>query len=315
MASSSDTRSTRVWLEDTHVALRRPRSAQETNERITFVLALDPRNKQGYDVLLFRPPAATGQKAKAVILYANNWHELEHNVRTRRPYLGVKCLDIHEFDRESLPSDNERVPDLLDKEPAAPRPQSEDSSDDNEPTQHYAPATEQEPASPAASDTSHTYYRGEPRELPLLNEHRSSIATSSQEQQPTTTDMATQTTTITAAMTTVRPSTPPIHRLLPCLRNELRDIYKPLYGEPLEALEDLAALETLPDLEDQEDQEGQEAQEAQEDPLLLQPPQQHWQLQHLPIGMTDSWGVYPSLTREIENSPEHSLTSWFTTSG
>jgi hypothetical protein len=91
----------------------------------------------------------------------------------------------------------------------------------------------------------------------------------------------------------------PLHRLPPRLHNELQIIYKPLYGEPLEALEDLAALGTLLD---------QEAQEAQENPLLLQQPQ------HLPIMMTDSWGVYPSLMREIENSPEHSLTNWFTTS-
>jgi hypothetical protein len=46
MASSSDTRSTRIWLEDTHVALRRPRSAQANNERITFVSALNQRNKE-----------------------------------------------------------------------------------------------------------------------------------------------------------------------------------------------------------------------------------------------------------------------------
>jgi hypothetical protein len=103
----------------------------------------------------------------------------------------------------------------------------------------------------------------------------------------------------------------PLHRLPPRLHNELQDIDKPLYGEPLEALEDLAALGTL---QDQEDQEDQKAQEVQEDPLLLQPHQQPQQLWPLPIVMTDSWGVYPSLTREIENSPEHSLTSWFTTS-
>jgi hypothetical protein len=145
-------------------------------------LALDPRNKRGYDVLLFRPPATTGQKAKAVTLYADHWHELEHDVRTRKPYLGVECLDIHEFNGESLPSDNEQVPDSSDEEPAAPRPQSEDSSDDDKPTQRYAPATEQEPASPAASDTSYTYYGRGPRELPLPNKHRSSIATFSQEQ-------------------------------------------------------------------------------------------------------------------------------------
>jgi hypothetical protein len=69
--------------------------------------------------------------------------------------------------------------------------------------QRYAPAAEQEPTSPAASDTSYTYYRREPRELPLPNEHHSSIATFSQEQQPTATDMVTQTTTATAARTTV----------------------------------------------------------------------------------------------------------------
>ena len=64
--------------------------AQATNERITFVSALNPRNKRGYDVLLFRPPTTTGQKAKAVTLYEDHWHELEHNVHTRRPYLGVE---------------------------------------------------------------------------------------------------------------------------------------------------------------------------------------------------------------------------------
>jgi hypothetical protein len=76
--------------------------------------------------------------------------------------------------------------------------------------QHYAPATEQRPASPVASVTSYTYYRREPRELPLPNEHCSSIATFSQKQQPITTDMVTQTTTAIAATTTVRPNTPPI---------------------------------------------------------------------------------------------------------
>jgi hypothetical protein len=97
------------------------------------VSALNQRNKQGYDVLLFRPPASTGQKAKAVTLYKGHWHELEHDVRTRKPYLGIERLDIHEFNGESLPSDNEQVPESSDEEPAAPRPKSEDSSD-NEPT-------------------------------------------------------------------------------------------------------------------------------------------------------------------------------------
>jgi hypothetical protein len=69
MASSSDTRSTRIWLEDTHIALKRTRLAQANNKQITFVSALDSRNKRGYNVLLFRPPTAQGKKTKAVTLY------------------------------------------------------------------------------------------------------------------------------------------------------------------------------------------------------------------------------------------------------
>jgi hypothetical protein len=123
--------------------------------------------------------------------------------------LGVEQLNIHEFNGESLPSDDSQLPESSDEEPPAPRPESSDSSDD-EPTQRYAPTTEREPASPTASVTSYTYYGGGSRELPLPNEHRTSIATLSQEQQPTTTNMATQTITATAATTTIGPSTPPI---------------------------------------------------------------------------------------------------------
>jgi hypothetical protein len=170
--------------------------------------ALDQRNKWGYDVLLFRPLAATGKRAKAVTLYEGNWHELEHDSITKQSYLGVEWLDIHEFNGESLPSDNEQAPDSSEEEPTMPRPQS-DSSSKEELTQWYAPpieATTMTPTTPGATDS---HYRGEPRELPLPNTHRSSIATSSQEQQPTVTNMATQTTTTTAAMTTVWPGTPP----------------------------------------------------------------------------------------------------------
>jgi hypothetical protein len=135
MASSSDTRSTRVWLEDTHVTLRRPCSAQASNERITFVSTLDPRNKQGYDVLLFRPPASTGQKARAVTLYNDRWHELDHDTRSRKPYLGVARHNIHEFDGESLPSDYEPTVEYSDEEPTLPRPKSPESSEDDIPAQ------------------------------------------------------------------------------------------------------------------------------------------------------------------------------------
>ena len=91
---------------------------------------LDQRNKQGYDILLFRPPVATGKRAKAVTLYEGNWHKLEHNSVTKQPYLGVKRLDIHKFDGESLLSDNDQGPESSDEEPTAPRPQSDSSSEE-----------------------------------------------------------------------------------------------------------------------------------------------------------------------------------------
>jgi hypothetical protein len=134
MASSSDTRSTRVWLEDTHVALRRAKSAAATNERITFVSALDQRNKRGYDVLLFRPLPHQGRKTKAVTLYRGLWYELEHDTTTGKPYLRAARNDIHEFDRESLPSKNEPAIELSDEEPPLPRPESPNSTNDDEPT-------------------------------------------------------------------------------------------------------------------------------------------------------------------------------------
>jgi Retrotransposon gag protein len=101
------------------------------------------------------------------------------------------------------------IPKSSDKEPAAPRPQSGDSSNDDEPTQHYTPAVEQASVSPTASDTNYTHYGGRSRELPPSNTHCSSIATFSQEQQQTTADMVTETTTTTAASVIVQPESNP----------------------------------------------------------------------------------------------------------
>jgi hypothetical protein len=95
----------------------------------------------------------------------------------------------------------------------------------------------------------------------------------------------------------------PLHRLPPQLHNELRAIYKPLYGEPLEDPADLAALDTLADLMGLGALEGQEDQDNQEEILLLQQPQP-LPLQP-PTMTTDLWAVYPRRMREIENSPEH----------
>jgi hypothetical protein len=93
----------------------------------------------------------------------------------------------------------------------------------------------------------------------------------------------------------------PLHRLPPRLCSELQDVYKPLYGEPLEDPADLAALETLEALVGLETPMDQD---NQEETLLLQSPQP------LPLSpptmMTDLWAVCPKHTREIENSPGRS---------
>jgi hypothetical protein len=101
----------------------------------------------------------------------------------------------------------------------------------------------------------------------------------------------------------------PLHRLPPHLRNELQDVYRPLYGEPLEDPADLAALETLEALVGLETPTDQDNQEGT---LLLQSPQP------LPLNpptmMTDLWAVYLKHTKGIENLPEHSSTNLPTTS-
>jgi hypothetical protein len=207
MASSSDTRSTRVWLEDTHIALRRPHSAQASNEWITFISALDPRNKQGYDVLLFRPPASMGQKARAVTLYEDHWHELDHDTRSRKPYLGVARPDIHEFDGESLPSDHEPTIEYSDEEPVLPRPRSPESSEDKTPARTLV--TYKNISRPPTPPNENTSTGARYRRSPSPDQYCVSIATLCQGQQSTTPDMVTSTTTTTAATTTVRPNTPP----------------------------------------------------------------------------------------------------------
>jgi hypothetical protein len=64
----------------------------------------------------------------------------------------------------------------------------------------------------------------------------------------------------------------PLHRLPPQLHNELRAVYRPLYGEPLEDPADLAALEALEDLTGLEVLEVPEDQDNQEELLLLRAP-------------------------------------------
>jgi len=103
MASSSDTRSTRTWLEDTHVALRRKGSPQANNSRILFLSALDSRNSRGYDVLLYRPPTVEGKKPKAVTYYQGQWCELLHDRPSGKPYLGEVRDDVHDHDGDSDP--------------------------------------------------------------------------------------------------------------------------------------------------------------------------------------------------------------------
>jgi len=103
MASSSGTRITRIWLEDTHVALRKKGSPQANNSRILFLSALDSRNSRGYDVLLYRPPASEGKKPKAVTYYQGQWYELLPDKSNGKPYLGELRDNVHNHDRDSDP--------------------------------------------------------------------------------------------------------------------------------------------------------------------------------------------------------------------
>jgi hypothetical protein len=64
-----------------------------------------------------------------VTLYGGLWHELEYDSMTRKPYLRVARADIHKFDRESVPSDNEHITESSDEEPPALHPVLESSSD------------------------------------------------------------------------------------------------------------------------------------------------------------------------------------------
>jgi len=102
-ASSSDTRSTCIWLEDTHVALRRKGSPQANNSQILFLSALDSQNSRGYDILLYRPPPTDGKKPKAVTYYQGQWHELLHDKPAGKPYLGELRDDVHEHDGDTDP--------------------------------------------------------------------------------------------------------------------------------------------------------------------------------------------------------------------
>jgi hypothetical protein len=122
-----------------------------------------------------------GKKIKAVTLYEGTWHELEHNSTSKRPYLGIIQPDIHDFNGDSLPSDNEAGKESSDKEPTALQPKSEEPSDE-EPTQQFTSPIEQTAMLPTTSGTTNTHDRIEPLRLLPANTHCSSIATIRQEQ-------------------------------------------------------------------------------------------------------------------------------------
>jgi len=110
MAGSSDTRSTCIWLEDTHIALRQKGSPQANNSRILFLSALDSQNTRGYDVLLYRPPPTEGKKPEAVTHYQGQWYELLHDKPAGKPYLREPRDDAHDHDGDTDPpsrSENE----------------------------------------------------------------------------------------------------------------------------------------------------------------------------------------------------------------
>jgi hypothetical protein len=105
-----------------------------------------------------------------------------------------------------------------------------------------------------------------------------------------------------------QPQPLPLHRLPPQLHNELWEIYKPQYGEPLEALEDLEALETLEGLVGLEGLVDLEGPEDLADLLLLQPPQPFLQQHQQETQTTGLWEACPNHMKETGSSQEPSLT-------
>ena len=103
MASSSDTRSTCIWLEDTHIALRKKGLAQANNPHILFLSALDSRNSRGYNYLLFRTTIAKGKKPRAVTYFQGQWHKLLHDKQSGKQYLGEPREDVHNHNGDSDP--------------------------------------------------------------------------------------------------------------------------------------------------------------------------------------------------------------------
>jgi hypothetical protein len=156
---------------------------------------------------LFRPPASTGQKARAVTLYEDHWHELDHDTCSKKPYLRVSRPDIHEFDGESLPSDHEPTVEYSDEEPSLPRPKLPESSKDDISTQTRTFVTYKNISRPPTPPNEDTSTGPQYQRSPSPDQYRFSIAPLRQEQQPTATDMATTSTTTTAATTTIHPAT------------------------------------------------------------------------------------------------------------
>ena len=216
-ASSSDTRSTRVWLEDTHVALRRKGSPQINNSRILFLSALDSRNSRGYDVLLYRPPPSEGKKPKAVTYYQGRWHELLHDRVSGKPYLGELRDDAHEHDGDSDPpsrsgneaSGSDSASEAESRQDKGKQRAESSSEDETNQQIRYSPVSVQplREVSPLRGAISPSVSLPAKRPnipvLPSPATQRSSIATLATQQPPVTpVNMATTTTTAT---TTVQP--------------------------------------------------------------------------------------------------------------
>ena len=123
MASSSDTRSNRIWLTSTHVALLWQGSAAANNLHIRRVSVLDSRNSRGYNTLVYVPPE--GGKPWAVTIYQGQWCELHHDRTTGHPYLGPSREDIHEHNGPI----NNKSESGSDEEAGLPQLESESESD------------------------------------------------------------------------------------------------------------------------------------------------------------------------------------------
>ena len=94
-----------IWLNKETVAYLEPNSPQTKNDHITLIKTNDPRNKQGYDFLIYSPLGR--KKPYPVIFYYGTWHHLGYNRDRDTVYLDGQFPEVSNYD----PKEEEPRPD------------------------------------------------------------------------------------------------------------------------------------------------------------------------------------------------------------